>query len=72
MILRVIAVLKCVQLALGLTLKIDMSNQNSVSSLYAYVHSALNTIDFITDVEREFPILRSYPGKMPIKLLIEP
>jgi hypothetical protein len=65
------AVLKCVQLPVGLKLKIDMSNQNSDPSLYAYVHSALDAIDFLTDVGREFPILRSYPGKMPIKLLIE-
>jgi hypothetical protein len=66
-----IAVLKCVELPVGPTLKIDMSNQNSDPSLYAYVHSALSTINFLTDVEREFPILRSYSGKMPIKLLID-
>jgi len=66
-----IAVLKCVQLPVGFTLKIDMSSQNSDPSVYAHVRSAFNTIDFLTDVEREFPILRSYPGKMPIKLLID-
>jgi len=66
-----IAVLKCVQLPVTLILKIYMSNQNFDPSIYAYVHSALNTIHFLTDVEREFPILRSYPGKMPIKLLID-
>ena len=30
-----------------------MSNQNSDPSVYVYVHSAHNTIDFLKDVERE-------------------
>ena len=47
--------LKCVQLPVGFTLKIDISNRNSDPSVYAYIHSAFNTIDFLKDVDSRLP-----------------